>query len=80
MVNVRDAPVRTVGSVVTVLIKRSSVDRVGRSNVACAGDASAYMYKHAHNAQSAEPNKVVPSLQEVLQDLSGTICMFRLKK
>ena len=46
MVNVRDAPVRTVDSVVTVLIKRSSVDRVGRSNVACAGDASAYMYKH----------------------------------
>ena len=46
MVNVRGVPVLTVGSVLTVLIKRSSVDRVGRSSVVCRGDASAYMYKH----------------------------------
>ena len=45
MVNVRGVPVLTVGSVLTVLIKRSSVDRVGRSSVVCRGDASAYMYK-----------------------------------
>ena len=43
--NVRGVPLLTVGSVLTVLIKRSSVDRVGRSSVACAGDASANMYK-----------------------------------
>ena len=43
MVNVRGIPVLIVGSVLTVLIKESSVDRVGRSSVVCAGDASAYM-------------------------------------
>ena len=43
MVNVRGVPGLTVGSVLTVSIKGSSVDRVGKSSVVCAGDASAYM-------------------------------------
>jgi len=46
VVNVRGVPVLIVGSVLTVLIKRSSVDRVGRSSVVCAGGASIYMCKH----------------------------------
>ena len=42
---------------------------------------STYIYKRlhvqTHNAQSAELNKAVPSLQKVLQDLSGTIYLIK---
>ena len=70
MVNVRGVPVLTVGSVLTVLIK-------GRKKQCCVHRRCKHLHVQTHTVQSAELNKDMPSLQKVLQDLSGTIYLLK---
>ena len=51
----------------------------GRKKQCCVRRRCKHLHVQTHNTHSAELNQDVPSLQKVLQDLSGTICMFVVK-